>query len=229
MKVKRLKSWSEFQSKVIDPFCRKEKDKLPSLWFRGQSDSAWPLKTTLDRFRTFVADDERTSFYRAMIIAFRDEIVGIEAYNKVPDGDGLELLARHHGLPSTLLDWSRSPYVAGYFGFESALQKSDDANVAVWALNGQLLDIGDEIELIEDRQLLRYNRRALEQAGVFLRVNSIAKTTEDFLGKALTKYEIPAGDAKIAMRYLEAMNITASNLFRDLDGAARAVKTRTVL
>ena len=187
MNVRTLKSWADFQSKVIDPFCKKDKASRPELWFRGQSNAAWSLKATLDRFQPFDSDGERTSFYRTMMIAFREEIVGIADSNKVPDGDGLELLARHHGLPSTLLDWSRSPYVAGYFAFEGALGRADSAEAAIWALKSELLDVGDEIEIIEDRKLLWYNRRALEQAGVFIRVNSIAKTTEDFLGNTPDK------------------------------------------
>jgi hypothetical protein len=227
MKIKKLKSWLDFQAKVIAPYCAKEP--RPALWFRGQSNSTWPLKTTLDRFRSFSSNDERLTFYLSIMNAFGDEIVGIKASQSVPDGDGLELLARHHGLPSALLDWSRSPYVASYFAFESALQETECETVAIWVLNCQILDIGGEIELIEDRKLLRYNQRALEQAGVFIRVNSIKVITEELLGEALTKYEVPSSEAKVVMRYLEAMNTTASSLFRDLDGAARAVKTRVNL
>jgi FRG domain-containing protein len=229
MKTKPLKSWAEFQSTVVDPFCKKDKANRPELWFRGQNDSSWTLRTTLDRFKSFASDRERRTFYKKLMSSFRDEIVGIEGATKVPDGDGLELLARHHGLPSSLIDWSRSPYVGGFFAFENAIRNLDSGNVAIWVLKTQSLDIGDEIQLVEDRKLLWYNRRALEQAGVFIRVNSIAKATEDFLGDALTKYEIPNSEARIAMRYFEAMNITAATLFRDLDGAARAVQTRTIL
>lgn len=223
---KALKSRSEFQSKVIDPFCKREKEDQPELWFRGQSNSAWPLLTTLDRWRTFQSNQERTEYYRRLMATFREEIVGIEASGRVPDGDALELLARHHGLPSTLLDWSRSPYVAAYFAFEGALQKNGAVAAAIWACNCQKLDIGSEVDLIVDRNLLWYNRRALEQGGVFMRVNTISTEITDLLGSAVTKYEISLSDARIAMRYLEAMNITASTLFRDFDGAARSAKNR---
>jgi len=225
MKTKKLKSWLEFQSKVVDPFCTHDNKKGVPLWFRGQCNSAWTLQTTLDRYKVFSSDLERSRIYRNLLRSFREEIVGIDA-NRIPDGDGLELLARHHGLPSTLLDWSRSPYVAAFFAFETALDRTGPEFVSIWALDCEKIAVADEIELIEDRKLLWYNHRALEQAGVFIRVNSVLKPTEEFLESALANYDIPADDARIAMRYLEAMNINARILFRDLDGAARAVKTR---
>lgn len=226
MNAKVLKSWSEFQGKVIEPVYKKEKADRPDLWFRGQNDASWPLQTTLDRYRTFSSNTERDSFYKALMSAFREEIVGIEPRSAIPEGDALDLLARHHGLPSSLLDWTRSPYVAAYFAFEGVIQKSEATSVAIWLCNRQRLDVGSEVDLIEDRTLLWYNRRALEQAGVFMRINTISRTTEDVLIGAVTKYEIPAKDAKIAMRYLEAMNISASTLFRDFDGAARSARIR---
>lgn len=225
MKVKSLKSWAEFQSKVIDPFCKKDKGTGLQVWFRGQSDATWPLVTTLDRWRSFESNDQRTDHYRKLMAVFREEIVGLEASHRVPDGDALELLARHHGLPSTLLDWSRSPYVAAYFAFESTAAKKGGAS-AIWACNCQRLEVGDEVDLIVDRGLLWYNRRALEQGSVFMRVNTITRSIADLLGDALTKYEMPSSEAVLARRYLEAMNITASSLFRDFEGAARSAKDR---
>ena len=70
--------------------------------------------------------------------------------------------------------------------------------------------------------MLWYNKRALEQRGVFLRINSATQSIEEMLGEALIKYELPAREATVALRDLEAMNITARRLFKNLDGAAQA-------
>lgn len=54
---------------------------------------------------------------------------------KWPDWDLLPLmaLARHHGIPTRLLDWSRSAIVAAYFASTGSF--GDEGNAAVWAFD----------------------------------------------------------------------------------------------
>ena len=137
------------------------------------------------------------------------------------------MLGRHHGLPSPLLDWTQSPYIASYFAYDG-LRHAGSARV--WVLDRTKLPASastvPDVDLIDDRMLLRFNRRALQQRGVFLRVNTIRVPLEQMLGPALFAFDLPAADRLLALADLDVMNINGTTLFDDLDGVARTVHAR---
>lgn len=137
--------WSGFE-KLVEKI-KDESERIYSdqskLLFRGQGSSIWDLETTLERFQ-HPTDTVRNYFstvnlMRPMIdsltghrweTASNEKILQITSdfpsfdreirEQDMPSYDYLAYL-RHHGFPSPLLDWTRSPYVAGFFAFRQSV------------------------------------------------------------------------------------------------------------
>jgi len=123
-----IKSWED---------CRKLLSYLTTWVFRGQSNSLWPLQTTLERGAILNNLDIREipEFEKKIIEKFKRR--AFNYIEKLPEKENtLEWLSlmQHHGAPTRLLDFSYSYYVALFFSIEQALQDS-----AVFCLNKDLI------------------------------------------------------------------------------------------
>jgi FRG domain len=138
-----LSNWEEFEGLLnkIRASPAGEGRRNSPLLFRGQENARWDLRTTLDRRR------ERMPFkdYYGIISRVRPQIETLTSSEwPIPDypevmrdadnydkfsmalwsgrwsGYAYMAYLRHHGFPSPLLDWTRSPYVAAFFAFHKA-------------------------------------------------------------------------------------------------------------
>jgi hypothetical protein len=154
METRDLASWAEFLNWLDETDLDHERlassgTGVSHRLFRGQSDAGWSLETTLERRAgpgtsvvSYLAllenalpeleslTEKRWPEVRSRrVLKTLAEGWELSMVSSLP----LELMAylRHHGFPSPLLDWTRSPYVAAFFAYANFASKAE--RVAVYA------------------------------------------------------------------------------------------------
>ncbi|MBN2769554.1 MAG: FRG domain-containing protein, partial [Spirochaetes bacterium] len=93
---------------------------------RGHSDADWHLLPSVKRLYT----DEKE---RALVHDFYIKSKTLQKNTpKRKDYAGWLTIMQHYGLPTRLLDWSKSPLIAAYFATEKKTSVNNDA--CIWAL-----------------------------------------------------------------------------------------------
>jgi FRG domain len=225
---RRYESWDEFM-RCLRPELFEAGPFVPGRYlFRGVCNADFELVSSFDR--RFPALEERETVSTALLEAFRDAIDGQVEPSVIADDDSLLALGQHHGLPTRLLDWTTSPYVAAYFALSDALSYPEVAgsDVSVWAMHLSAPIWGRDMGVRVVHVHAAANMRLRNQAGCFTRSVNVHASIEQYVehaphpGTALTQMSLPASHAARGLAELEMMGITAARMFPDLVGAAQA-------
>ncbi len=252
MQVRNVENWDSFEQELEKLRQKNTSEEIRQpLLFRGQSDSRWSLQTTLERnhrdtvlFKNYY---RLISVIKPEIETFTDVQWSIPDYTEVEklvsDYDPFSLALtfgrhpayeymaylRHHGFPSPLLDWTRSPFVAAYFAFSKT---PSFGSVSIYVLSEAKIQSHGSREPGVHRlgpHIKTHRRHFLQQSEytMCLIYNADSEWLFDSHDTALTdpkipslpqnfdilKFNIPCSERLKVLKLLDERNLNAFSLF----------------
>lgn len=232
---------------------------VPSdLLYRGHANANWPLVTTLER-----AGNSQMSllrYYRHLFLS-RPEVEAFsgkswdipsirefEMWEKDTDpfyldhypGYEFMIYLRHHGFPSPLLDWTRSPYIAAFFAFHNIPQGAEHVAIFCFVEYGTKGKIhrGNEPHIATKGPYARSHKRHFLQqcdytictkhddARLRYANHEDAFASEHDDQDILWTITAPVSIATEVLAELDSMNINALSLFDSEDGLINTIAFR---
>jgi hypothetical protein len=255
-----FETWEQFENKIQQlqsPSTENgESGNEPHLLFRGQADQSWGLETTLDR--TNKGEWSFAEYFRLILVTktqvetFTDNRWEIEGLSQLrnwafkydnlvsspfPAYDFLVFL-RHHGFPSPLLDWTRSPYVAAFFAF--AQPKAERVAVYVYQEHagwGKLSSSDEPLICSFGPNVRSHSRHFLQQSEYTIGANfskgewvytlheevfANNSTKQDLLWK----FTIPTSERVKTLKALDAHNLNEFSLFQTTEALLNTISCR---
>ncbi len=258
------KSWEQFEEELTKlNQIRKttvERNKplhISGYLFRGQSSHVYKLETTLERFITKQFTVKKYYQYASagkfQINAltgdqwdipnppeFNKLIDDLDAYFKLPACGYLAYL-RHHGFPSPLLDWTRSPYIAAFFAFQNK-SMADYVSIYVYQeyssggksfsdSDPQIVNLGPYIKT-HKRHFLQQSEYTMcilrEEFDIIISSHEAFKMLNIEDHDKVWKFNIPSRERIKVLKILDQYNLNSYSLFGTKDSLMETIAFREI-
>lgn len=223
-------SWSSFKTNVTTDLCHLKSFPYKKFIFRGQADESWGLVSSFDRTYGDLPFETRQKIQKNLISNFKICCRRFESLNLEVCSDVETMtLAQHYGLPTRLLDWSFSIYIAAFFAFSCF--SIDPSYIAIWAIDTSHEIWRGDYGVSIHQELIDTNSRQMKQYGLFTLNKSPEKSLEAYVEAcskeystdgALFKILIPSSERKVSLNDLDMMGISHCSLLGGIDGCAQS-------
>lgn len=171
----RVKNWNDLQEKLFEDSWNEYLGRYRSKFaFRGLSDCNFKLETTLMRLGGNYKKLEHHLLRNFSKYAHRNVVEYDSIWHWLS-------VAQHHGLPTRLMDWTYSPYVALHFVTEN-IEKYDVDGI-IWAVN--YVEVNKQVPSMLKQELLEEGANVFTSKMIMKHVNSLDKfsnlTKDDFV------------------------------------------------
>jgi len=230
-------SWDEFKSGFVKKLFDSNPFRRGNFLFRGHSDPSWTLTSTFDRVFAHQPKARRLEIAAELLSTFKRSLEGFAIPAEARNDDAILLaLGQHYGLPTRLLDWTESPYVAAFFAYNrTTLWGAQDQSIAIWCLDvtNPIWSAQYGVEIVDVPSF--GNQRIRNQAGKFTLARTPFASLEEYAeahadaGTALVRFFLPGADATRALADLDAMGIHHAIVYPEIEGSAQMALFRTVM
>lgn len=232
-------TWSQFKSDVIkDLFSADNLFSRGTYLFRGHKNADWMLTSSFDRAFNHLPVLKRNDVEMELLKEFSEEMERSETSLLNMSQDQILAFAQHYGLPTRLLDWTQSPYIAAFFAFSDLLIYPSNTStdyICIW-----VLEVGSKMwsENLGARIFsppVSNNIRLRNQMGYFTHLTASYDTLEQYVSQfeekdtPLKRILIPQSEAKRALSELDIMGINHSYLLQGSEGVIRSARLRVAL
>lgn len=266
LEIIEVKGWTDFEAALGARELRQSDGSQPIL-FRGQSCCQWPLESTLKRAP---ATANTLGEYYRITLSIRPELEtltgthwSLPSYEEIEslssDYDALSLkmtfgpfpayeymaYLRHHGFPSPLLDWTRSPYIAAYFAFRE-VPKCNKVSIYALRMPNNPSHGSDRPRVIRLGPRIRTHRRHFAQKSDYTLRMLFQESAWRFMDyeeehfrnndggshpsrdPEIWKFNIPASERAKVLKLLDQdYNLNAFSLFGSDDSLIETIAART--